>query len=345
MNHIYIFSNMHVEHMTHHLVMDLKVSTLNMDHPDDTFGHAEIKHNVMTAKFYRKVYGRNLDLGIIQPIITETKLLLSFDTRSDSDSETPHLTGVCSSQDEQIYVSDQANGSLKVYNHKGKLVTIYKQGHEYKLNKPYDVTILNNGHLAITDVGSKNVVILTPEGHHVSTASSYVTSPRGVVGTTNNNLLVLESYKPEIKLFSSKNGERIRAVYSNQNENDPNILKDPYYVALSPDGNIIISDGHAPFVHVFARNGKVMKPPHVIYSEGEHQLIQTRGICVDKYGYILLADQQSDCVQILTPTRQFIRFVVTSENGVHQPIAVAINKQGHLIVTEKSGYVKIFQYN
>ena len=338
------FSNMHVEHLTHHLVLDLKIGNLNVNHPEETFGHAEIKHNVMTAKFYRKVYGRNVELGMIQPAINNVQMVASFDTRTDSDQHDPHLTGVCVNADDDIHVVDQSNASVKIYSSTGKLIRIYQQCADYEFSKPHDITALDSGCIAVSDAGHKNVVILNQEGAHVTTASSYVTHPRGMVGTHDSHVIVLETSKPEIKLFDTQNGERIRAIYSNQNENDPNILKDPHYIAMSPDGHIMVTDGKPPYLHIFTGSGKVTRKQHSFHADGDHQIIQPRGICVDRYGYIMVADQQANCVYLLTPSAKFLRSVVSAQNGIKQPIALTINKNGQLVVTEQPGTVKVFQY-
>ena len=84
---------------------------------------------------------------------------------------------------------------------------------------------------------------------------------------------------------------------------------------------------------------------YVTYGVGKDRVLQPYGICTDSYGYIFVADNQNHRVHLIGPDGQFIRFLLTQQqHGLWHPMALKVNHEGHLVVTEALGKVKVFKY-
>jgi len=79
---------------------------------------------------------------------------------------------------------------------------------------------------------------------------------------------------------------------------------------------------------------------------GPGQFKFPRGLCIDHEGSVIVADRNNDRVSQLTMGGRFLRHLLTKEDGLRAPYAVAINDAGLLVVTESGNNraaVKLFQ--
>ena len=109
--------------------------------------------------------------------------------------------------------------------------------------------------------------------------------------------------------------------------------------ALSPEGNIIVSDGYGnASIHIFDPNGKHLKSwgkPGT--SQGEFNL--PHNVCCDKEGWIYVADRENSRVQIFSSKGKFEKQV----NNMHRPSGLAITPGSNpdLIVGELGSYLEV----
>jgi len=104
---------------------------------------------------------------------------------------------------------------------------------------------------------------------------------------------------------------------------------------------------HCQFVNaqIFDSNGQFVRK---IGSEGSGpgQFKFPRGLCVDQEGSVIVADRNNDRVCQLTLGGRFVRHLLTRDDGLRAPYAVAISVSGQLVVTESGSNraaVKVFQ--
>ncbi|XP_013397581.1 uncharacterized protein LOC106164267 [Lingula anatina] len=76
----------------------------------------------------------------------------------------------------------------------------------------------------------------------------------------------------------------------------------------------------------------------------QHVLYSPFGVCTDKFGLIFIAEYTNQRVQVVTADGHFKCMVVQRDDGIRYPRAVAIDNNGHLVVGERFGWVKTFQY-
>ena len=63
-----------------------------------------------------------------------------------------------------------------------------------------------------------------------------------------------------------------------------------------------------------------------------------------RYGQLLVADSDNHRVHLLLPDGTFSRFLLTHHHKLAHPVTLAINDEGHLVVSEAFGNMKIFKY-
>ena len=65
-------------------------------------------------------------------------------------------------------------------------------------------------------------------------------------------------------------------------------------------------------------------------------------------GHVLIADHNNHRVHILDQEGQFIQFILTSQQGLHEPITIDVDKEGYVWVGElvdiNKGRVKVARY-
>ena len=70
-----------------------------------------------------------------------------------------------------------------------------------------------------------------------------------------------------------------------------------------------------------------------------------QGVVVDRQGHILVADSHNHCIKLFSQQGEFLKDLVTREDGLTSPCALAINSQQHLVVTDLDMQdIKIFSY-
>ena len=109
-----------------------------------------------------------------------------------------------------------------------------------------------------------------------------------------------------------------------------------YYVLKTfTVGDTQIYDGNGQFVRKIGSEGN-----------GQGQFKFPRGLCVDQEGTVIVADRNNDRVSQLTLNGRFIRHLLTKDDGLRAPYAVAITAAGQLVITESGSNraaIKLFQ--
>jgi sugar lactone lactonase YvrE len=104
----------------------------------------------------------------------------------------------------------------------------------------------------------------------------------------------------------------------------------PTSVALSPDGDIYVTDGYLNArVHRFRPDGKLVQSWGEPGS-GPGQFRLPHGICIDRTGTIFVGDRMNSRVQIFSPQGEFI----AQWNDVYQPNDLCIDPQGNIVIAE-----------
>ncbi|XP_013407929.1 tripartite motif-containing protein 2-like [Lingula anatina] len=116
-----------------------------------------------------------------------------------------------------------------------------------------------------------------------------------------------------------------------------------YISANSVNDNVVISDSGNHCIHVLSPTGDQLYQ-YGRKGRGDGQLNIPQGVCTDSYGHIFIADYGNHRVVALSPHGQFLRYIITKDDGLKTPTALAISSAGQLVVGDDMGKVKTFQY-
>ena len=67
-------------------------------------------------------------------------------------------------------------------------------------------------------------------------------------------------------------------------------------------------------------------------------------VCTDQIGHILIPDFMNHRVHILEQEGQFIQYILTSQQGLHHPEAIDVDREGYMWVGQYSARVKVVRY-
>ncbi|XP_066297207.1 tripartite motif-containing protein 3-like [Branchiostoma lanceolatum] len=267
--------------------------------------------------------------------------------------------GVTVSEGGEIFVADSFNNRIQVFTLQGTFLCQYLtlEPGGRKIN-PQDVALDGKGNLWVVGAGgTESPVKKNKQGRVMrGTDLQKTVSDRGVaVDTRNNHILIThvtddayDSAHGEVLVFSPA-GELVRTVggdcswtgwFASLLWRQGMRIKDPQYITVDGEGNILVSDWGNHSVYVCNEDG--------VYlfqfgggGSGEGQLKHPCGICTDRAGNIIVADMGNSRVEMFDKTGRFLKHITTD---IEKPQAVAMAPQGQLVVTDAQEHsVSIFQ--
>jgi hypothetical protein len=122
---------------------------------------------------------------------------------------------------------------------------------------------------------------------------------------------------------------------------------DAHRIALTVDNKICFSDyekSNKRQIVLMEENGLVLckyeGPPQNDHESPFYPLDLT----CDHYGHIIVSDWNNDCVHLLNKNTKFLQFLVEKEEGIENPNALAIDREGRLWVGNATGVVRVYNY-
>ena len=124
-----------------------------------------------------------------------------------------------------------------------------------------------------------------------------------------------------------------------------NPFKCPRHVTVNASDDVIVSDAGDNLVVLFNDSGQVVWE----YGGGEGgagvgELDNPAGVCADNLGNVLICDQNNDRVVLLDSAGNFLCHVLEGSENIERPAAVAVDKDGRMVVAQEDGRVKVFSY-
>ncbi|XP_023930760.1 tripartite motif-containing protein 2-like isoform X2 [Lingula anatina] len=273
-----------------------------------------------------------LTLGPAPVFLNKAECVHSFS------SKLKHDKAMCISglaiDEQHVFVVDKGNGTTKIFTHAGKFKF------EIRQNNPFDVAVSQTGHLYITSQGDKCVQVYSTRGQQLTTmGQSHLKDPRGITLNGQGHVMVCDRGEKVIFTFYADSGQLLNTI-------PLSMCVCPQYITVnSVNDNIVISDILSKCVHVLSSTGT---GDHLYQygteGSGDGLLRSVDTVCTDSYGHIFISDFLNHKVVALSPQGQFIRCIATKDDGMEHPIALAINPAGQLVVAERYGKVKTFQY-
>ncbi|XP_013384097.1 tripartite motif-containing protein 3-like [Lingula anatina] len=233
---------------------------------------------------------------------------------------------------EQMFVVDNENNRTKMFTHAGEFK------HNIEISSPFHVAVSQTGQPYITSVNDKYVKVFSTRGQPLATVGQdQLKEPWGITLNKQGHVMICDRGKKCILSFHADSGQLLNTI-------PLSMCECPEYITVNNvNDNIVISDWGSSCVHVLSPFGNQLYQ-YGTYCSGVGQMLISQGVCTDRYGHIFIADRDNNRIVALSPQGQFIRYIATHRDGMERPVALAINPADQLMVAERKGNVKTFQY-
>ena len=200
------------------------------------------------------------------------------------------------------------------------------------------MTVTADGELLLTDY-EKNYIKSVSSQEEITTLFRIGWWPYGICCLHNNDIVVTFPDDSKVVVYS-RNGD-IRKEMDHINFRHPmrvavnKVNQDIYicdHISLGWDsaGKVVTirNDGKLRYEYI-GQDGKEFTPVDV---------------CTDQMGHVLITDYKNNRVHILGQEGQFIKYVLTSQQGLNQPTTIDVDREGYVWVGEHNQCVKVARY-
>ncbi|XP_022807292.1 E3 ubiquitin-protein ligase TRIM71-like [Stylophora pistillata] len=235
-----------------------------------------------------------------------------------------------------IAVADHKGHCIRVFDETGKFVRkLSCQGEKAgQLKEPVDVTFLNDEEILVADVGNNRIQQLNVQtGNFVKSfgkkgrGDGELKNPGSVCITSDRRFVVVTEYNnSRIKVFSMDGEVVLRFGDSGSKRLDHPLgcacYEDKFIVSDSGNNCVKVFDGKGKFLYKFGEKGN-----------GDGRLDKPWGICIDKYGSILVCEKLNNRIQMFTLEGAFMG--KTSANlNLQWPWAVTTMPDDRILITD-----------
>ncbi|XP_046558918.1 uncharacterized protein LOC124267963 [Haliotis rubra] len=204
---------------------------------------------------------------------------------------------------------------------------------------PWGLTVLTHTCVAVSVPDTKQIV--TVEVNPDLDLLSTITTSKQYMGITalTPTTLAAGSRSPPCVDILDMTGNVLTSVSPLHNGQD--ILKYPTFLCTTRTGNILVSDGESNSVMCLTPEGDVVfnyRPT------GDTAMGWPCGITSTDTGDILVTDNLQRRVLHLTEAGQFVRDILTLQDGAEDPYGVCVDESGRIYVClRNTGYIKTFK--
>ncbi|XP_019622988.1 PREDICTED: tripartite motif-containing protein 3-like [Branchiostoma belcheri] len=237
-----------------------------------------------------------------------------------------HPCGLAVSEDDVIFVADTDNKRIQVLNSGGEFVRVMPTLSKTWLGRntehaPVWVAIGAEGNLYVTYRRKPGVDVFQEDGAFVTSFARNVKSSRIAISPLDGHVVVAS--ESGIRIFTSDG--QAQKMFSG-----PAFLGG---VAVSPQGDILVSDRREHCVKVYRPDGKLQRTLSG-WGEKKGQCYSPRGVCVDRRGNVIVADRDNGRVQMFNSSGKFLRVLGTRADGLDRPEEVALLSDGRIVVLD-----------
>uniref|UniRef100_A0A1I8H072 Brain tumor protein n=1 Tax=Macrostomum lignano TaxID=282301 RepID=A0A1I8H072_9PLAT len=273
-------------------------------------------------------------------LLSRAQLVLEFEAKSPLDTRDIWPTGLAISETTGDYfVLDRDNKCVKSFDRQGRYRMEFgcPGSGDGSLSSPYDLAILEERLILVTDYQHEAIKAYSMQGKYLTTYRGPFKHPRGIAAMRGRQFVVADCRMRQLTVHDGDSGNLVRTIRSE------GLFTDPYYVAVTHDDVIVVTDWAAPNLKLFDFQGNLIGQAGS-YGNGNDQVLQPYGVASDTSGQVMVADNSNHRIHLLGSDGRFVKFVVSKFDGLWHPMAIAVTPEGYLAVTEALGKVKVFKY-
>ena len=238
----------------------------------------------------------------------------------------------------EVFVSDQANDNIQVFDEYGA----FKRKFWSVDDKPRDIAIDDNGSVFVADFSSR-VNVFDKNGTLLRTITGVQGNPWGLA-VKGNRLAVGNSYNSFISLYDT-DGTFIKRFGSYGDGNSQ--FKAPHGVSYAANGDLWVADQNNHRIQIFDGNGTYVREFGGLVQSPKAQSPLAIATYLDHY---YLSDSANNRVVVLENNYGvFQRIIAKSGTGVGQvsnPKGLALDSQGRIYVVDNGNdRVQVFENN
>ncbi|XP_046574940.1 E3 ubiquitin-protein ligase TRIM71-like isoform X2 [Haliotis rubra] len=235
-----------------------------------------------------------------------------------------------------VVVTDCNNKSVKSF------YTKNKQRHHSKLqlgSRPWGISRLKHNQVAVTVMHNRQIV--TVEVNPDLMLLSTITTSKQYWGITSLTPSTLAAGSDRCVDILDMRGNVIKSM--NAVGSGKEIIHTPGFLCTTRTGNILVSDGGSKRVLCLTAERDVV---FTYPTTGHTTLGYPHGITSTSTGDILVTDFTQHTVVHLTESGQFVRNILTADDGVSLPRGVCVDGCGRVYICNyRSGEIKVFSFS
>ena len=242
------------------------------------------------------------------------------------------LWGIAFGKDGMWAVTDDSEHCVWIFDREDKLIRKFGSygGGKGKFNRPLGIAFDANNHLYITEIINHRVQNFNIHGTYLfkfGTKGSSVgrlMHPLGIV-VHDDKLYIAEWGNHRISVFQL-DGQFTHIIGSGH-------LTNPRYIAVSSNDQLLVTNQGLCCISIFTLDGNYVGK---FGTQGSDlgQFRNLSGICVDKCGIILVADDDNKFVSIFDRDGKFVHCF--GRGYFSSPYRIAINPAGNIYITDRS---------
>ena len=258
--------------------------------------------------------------------------LSSHGSRGGGRGEFTSPWGVAVSRTGNVAVADWGNRRVQVFSSAGRYLGEFGQegqSHE-KLSRPAAVAYLDADHILVADSHLNKVFLFKENGEFVKRLNpGQYQSPFGISVNRDGHVIVCDTKSKKVLVLSPDGNTLLQSFQA------PDCDEEPAYVVQNED-KFFVSYPRSHCIKVFDAAGNYVRD---IGRQGpcDGQLIYPRGVAIDKFNNLVVADEGNNRLHIFTPEGEFVSAIggVGTELGQFSfPQDVAVSREGQLYVTD-----------
>ncbi|XP_046367063.2 uncharacterized protein LOC124142552 [Haliotis rufescens] len=204
--------------------------------------------------------------------------------------------------------------------------------------RPWNLTKLKHNQVAASVLDTKNIV--TFEVNPDLVLLSVITTNRQYYGLTSltQSTLAAGCTSPPCVDILDVTGNVLRSI--SPLHMGKNTLKSPYFLSTTTTGNILVSDEGSQCIICVNPKGDLL---FMLTNTGDRKFEKPLGITSTGTSEILVTDRALGSVIQLNESGQFVRKILTLQDGVQDPYGVYVDGQGRLYICLCSrGVIKVY---
>ena len=274
---------------------------------------SDIRNSPFAVNFLPKPTLGKLNKNVAE--LAENKGHLNFSEKPDS------LYDIAVGPNGHSFIVDYSNHKIHVFDEQRKHIRSFgpKGSGPGQLHGPCGVAVDASGLVYVCDLSDNCIKVLKEDGTFVKQFGfEHLSSPWRVT-IDRKQVYVADNGNKRISIFTLE-GQLIRTFGSSGS--GPGELASPSFVAISPNGDLYVTDHNNHHVKVYNSD--------CVYQRqfGEQQLKNPNGIFITDDGHVLVADSANNRVVIFNIAGQIIR---SFQVGAW-PMGLAIDHNGDLFV-------------